>query len=190
MGKVTTVNFELIKNAYICEGSSPEELSRQFKVPVSYIQSVIQDNDLEKLRVAHIKNGLAKLQNIQVVQAEKLMDIETQFKKMRIIQLQHKLNDFVAYYSLHGHFYKVHPISKEILKDTNNMPIQIVVPNVGKEISELKESVMMSEGLKGIIDTIDSIINKPKDVTPVNPPPEVGFGSFDDLFKKKSKDDE
>lgn len=187
-GSMIQIGVEHIKSAYIVEGLSAEDLSARFHVPVVTIQKIIQNNSLDKLRAAHIKHGLAQLQNMQLVQAEKLMNIETQFKKIRIIQLEKTLEDYMAYYSKYGHFYKVHPITGEILKDTNGIPVQIKIPNVSHEISQLKESVSLSEGLKQLLGDIDAIINKPKDVESLDQ--NIIDASFENLFEKKSKEDE
>lgn len=157
------ISLEHIKNEYICEGLSSLELSQKYLIPIVAIDRLIEENRLEELRAAHVKHGLAKLQNIQVGQAEKLMNMEVQFKKMRIAQLEKILEDHLAYYSKYGHFYKIHPISGDILRDTNGIPMQIRLPNVSKEINDLKESVQLSEGLKMLLGQIDAIINKPKD---------------------------
>lgn len=189
-GQMVTVGVEHIKVAYIVEGCSASDLAAKFFLPVVTIEKIIQDNQLDKLRAGHIKHGLAQLQSMQLVQAEKLMDIETKFKRIRIIQLEKSLEDYMAYYSRHGHFYKVHPVTLEVLKDTNGIPIQIKIPNVGHEISQLKESVSLSEGLKQLLGQIDDIINKPKDVEQLDPNV-IDVTNFNGLFqKKKSEDDE
>lgn len=180
---------EHIKNAFICEGLSVKELSDKFFLPVQAVETFIQDNNLEALRSAHVKHGLAKLQNVQVAQAEKLMTLEGNFKRMRILQLEKTLEDYMAYYSRYGHFYKVHPLSGEILKDTNGIPMQIPIPNVSKEILALKESVSLSEGLKILLGQIDDIINRPKDVKQIDPDI-IDVTNFDNLFKKKNRDED
>lgn len=188
-GLTLQVGVEHIKNAYICEGASAEDLATKFHLPVTVIQNIITDNKLDTLRAAHIKHGLAQLQNIQLVQAEKLMNLENQFKKIRIIQIEKQLEDYMAYYSRHGHFYKVHPITSEILKDTNGIPIQIKIPNLSHEITQLKESFSLSEGLKMMLGQIDDIINKPKDVENLDPNV-IDVTNFNGLFKQKKSDDD
>lgn len=187
-GQMVHVGVEYIKSAYIVEGLSPSELSAKFFISVDIIEKVISENKLDQLRAAHIKHGLAQLQSMQLVQAEKLMNIETQFKRIRIIQLEKTLEDYMAYYSKYGHFYKVHPITFEILKDTNGIPIQIKIPNVAHEISQLKESVSLSEGLKQLLGNIDAIINKKKDEEPMGSDI-IDVTNYDNLFKKKSPED-
>lgn len=186
-----TLGLEKIKNEYICEGTTAPELAMKYNLPVELVQQFISNEQLDKLRAAHIKHGLQLLQNIQLGQAEKLMNLENQFKKMRIIQIEKMLEDYAAYYARYGHFYKVHPITNEILKDTNGIPLQIKLPNVAHEITQLKESVSLSEGLKQMLGHIDAIINKPKDIDNITDP-NVLDASFTDLFsqKKSSGDDD
>lgn len=188
-GQMVHVGVEYIKSAYIVEGLSPSDLAAKFYVSVAVIEKIISDNKLDELRAAHIKHGLAQLQSMQLVQAEKLMNIETQFKRIRIIQLEKTLEDYMAYYSKYGHFYKVHPITLEILKDTNGIPMQIKIPNVAHEISQLKESVSLSEGLKQLLGNIDAIINKPKDATNLDNNV-IDVTNYNDLFKKKSREED
>lgn len=186
--ELTVVGVEQIKNAYICDGSSAAELAAKFHLPVVTVEKIISDNKLDVLRAAHIKHGLAQLQSIQLVQAEKLMNLENQFKKIRIIQIEKQLQDYMAYYSKYGHFYKVHPINGEILRDTNNIPIQIKLPNLSHEITQLKESFSLSEGLKQMLGHIDDIINQPKDVENLSPDI-IDITDFNGLFKKKTNEE-
>jgi hypothetical protein len=188
-GDLIEIGVEHIKSAYIVEGSSASDLAAKFHLPVVTIEKIISDNKLDLLRAAHIKHGLAQLQNMQLVQADKLMNLETQFKRMRIIQLEKILEDYMAYYSSHGHFYKVHPITGEVLKDTNGIPIQLRIPNVSGEIKDLKESVSLSEGLKHLLGQIDDIINKPKDVESLDPDV-IDVTNYNSLFDKKKPEDE
>lgn len=180
-----TFSVEHIKNAYICEGLTPKELSEKFYMPVPAIEALIQENKLDELRNAHIKHGLSQLQNVQVAQAQKLMDLESNFKRMRIMQLEKTLEDYMAYYSRHGHFYKVHPVTLDILKDTNGIPMQLPIPNVTRELMALKETVNLSEGLKMLLGQIDAIINKPKDVQNLSSDVIDVTNGFDALFKNK-----
>lgn len=188
-GDLIEIGVEHIKSAYIVEGISASDLAAKFHLPVVTIEKIISDNKLDVLRAAHIKHGLAQLQNMQLVQADKLMNLETQFKRMRIIQLEKILEDYMAYYSKHGHFYKVHPITGAVLNDTNGIPIQLRIPNVSGEIKDLKESVSLSEGLKHLLGQIDDIINKPKDVESLDPDV-IDVTDYNNLFKKKSEGDE
>lgn len=190
-GGLIQIGVEHIKTAYIVEGQDPKELASKFQVPVTTIERIIEEHNLQELRAAHIKHGLEKIQNIQLGHAEKLMDIETSFKKMRLIQLERSLADYLAYYSKYGHFYKVHPITGEILNDTNGIPIQIKIPNVGMEIQQLKEAVSMSEGVKMLLNQIDNVIKgKPKHTPISNDDNVVDMDNFDNLFQKRKSEDE
>lgn len=188
--EVGSFTLERLTNEYIVEGSTVEDLSKKYSLPIESVKHIVESNSLDKLRAAHVKHGLATLQNIQLVQAEKLMTLENQFKRIRIIQLEKMLEDYMAYYSKFGHFYKVHPITQEILKDMNGIPMQIKIPNVSKEISELKESVSLSEGLKVLLGKIDDIINPPTRNVETLDPNVVDMKSFDGLFEKKKPEDE
>lgn len=188
-GNSIQIGVEHIKAAYIVEGLSASDLSAKFYIPVTFIEKIIQDNQLDKLRSAHIKHGLIQLQNVQLSQAQRLMDVESQFKRIRIIQLEKSLEDYLAYYSKHGHFYKVHPITLDIMKDTNGIPVQIKIPNVSHEISQLKESVSLSEGLKQLLGQIDDIINTPKDVHNLDSGT-IDVTDYNSLFQKKKSEDE
>lgn len=190
-GGLIQIGVEHIKTSYIVEGQDPKELAAKFQVPVTTIERIIEEHNLQELRAAHIRHGLEKLQNIQLGQAEKLMDMETQFKKMRLIQLERSMADYLAYYSKFGHFYKVHPITGEILNDTNGIPIQIKIPNVGMEIMQLKEAVSMSEGMKMLLGQIDNVIKgKPKN-NPINHDDNiVDMDNFDNLFQKRKVEDD
>lgn len=183
------LSVDQIKSVYICEGISAEEIAERYKLPVLSIKALIEEHKLPELRSAYVRDGLSKLQNVQLGQAQKLMDLENSFKRMRIIQLEKMLEDYAAYYARHGHFYKTHPISGEILKDSNNIPMQIFVPNISKEIRDLKESVSLSEGLKNVLSQIDDIINKkPSRVAqPVNSD-DIEMDNFNGLFKKRKED--
>lgn len=157
------VSLEVVKSAYIAEGLSVDEIAERYHLEKSKIKALVESENLEELRRAYIRQGLQRLQSKQMDQAEKLMDLETNFKKMRILQLEDQLKDFVAYHERHGDFYKRHPKSGEILYNTNGMPMQISIPNVTKEIRDLKESVSLSEGMKTLLDRFDEVINsKPK----------------------------
>ncbi len=157
------VSIDVIKSAFIAEGLSVTQLAERYFLAESAIQAIVDEAKLPELRQAYIREGLSKIQNEQLGQAQKLLDIELNFKKLRITQLEKQLEDFLAYYARHGDFYKRHPVSGEILKDTDGIPMQVLVPNVSREIAQLKESVTLSDGIKKLMSEIDAIINgKPK----------------------------
>lgn len=184
----TPISFDVIKSVYICEGISAKEIAERFSLPVASVERVIKENNLEDLRSAYIREGIRELQSLQLNQAQKLMDLESSFKKMRILQLEKRLEDFMVYYKRHGHFNKVHPVTGEVLLDGNGIPMQISIPNVAKELQHLKETFNLSEGLKNLLGTIDAIINKPKDVESLGIDDAIDMKSYDNIFKKREEE--
>lgn len=183
------VSLDVVKSAYIAEGLSPKEISDRYFLDLNQVKSLIEQHKLEELRKAYIRQGLNELQNKQLAQTQKLMDMEANFKKLRIIQLEKELEDYVAYYQRHGDFYKRHPVSNEILRNTNGIPMQIRIPNAYNEIKQLKESVTVSEGLKELLTRLDDILN--------NAPEEELFDSdvidvsaYDSLFTQTIEEEE
>jgi len=183
------VPVERIKSIFICEGISAREIAERFSLSEAQVQLVIKENKLEDLRSAYVRQGIAELQNIQINQAQKLMDLESKFKRMRIIQLEKILEDHLAYHARHGHFYKLHPVTQEILRDTNGLPLQLKLPNITKEITDLKETVTLSEGLKQLLAKLDDIINKPKDAERIDPNT-IDMAQFGNIFEAKQLRDE
>ena len=153
------VSLDVIKSKYIAEGLTAEEISRDVSLPIDKIRDIIEDNNLSELRKAYIVQGIQQIQNTQLQQSKKLLDLENNFKKMRIIQLETVLKDHLVYYARHGDFYKRHNVTGEILRDLDDIPMQIRLPNVSKELSQLKESVTVSEGVRLLLHRLDEIIN-------------------------------
>jgi len=158
----TGISVDVIKSMYIASGLSVEEISERTHLPKEKIEELIGYHNLPELRKAYIIEGVSKIQQAQLQQSHKLMDIENNFKKLRILQLEKQLEDFIAYYSRHGDFYKRHPMTGDILKNTDGIPMQLSLPNVSKELSQLKESVNLSTGVRTLLDRLDEIINTPK----------------------------
>ena len=160
LAKRRAASLDVIKSAYIAEGLSVEDISKRYALGLDKVKDLVAKHNLPELRKAYVREGITKIQNKQVNQAQKLMDVESDFKRLRIIQLEQKLSEFMAYYGRHGDFAKRHPVTGDILFDQNGMAIQIPIPNVANEIRQLKESVTLSEGLKSLLVQIDDIINK------------------------------
>lgn len=178
------VSLDVVKSAYIAEGLNTQEIADRYFLSVSQVDRIIEENKLPELRKAYIRAGVSKIQNEQIGQAQRLLDVELNFKKLRILQLEKQLEDYLAYYARHGDFYKRHPLTGEILKDTDGIPMQVFVPNVSREISQLKESVTLSEGLKKLMTELDDIINgKPKGEAADDGV--IDMTEVDGLFKKK-----
>lgn len=157
------VTLDVLKSAYIAEGLDAQQLADRYNLELGKIQALIESENLEELRKNHVRQGLKQLQNQQISQAGRLLELELNFKNLKIKQLEDKLAAFAAYYARHGDLYKRHPQSGEILYDTNGMPMQIAIPNVTKEIRELKEAVSLSEGTKELLNRYEEIVNsKPR----------------------------
>src|SRR6185436_20620216 len=110
------VSLDVVKSAYIAEGLSVSEIAERYFLSENSIQKIVDDAKLPELRQAYIRAGLSKIQNEQLNQAQKLLDLELNFKKMRLIQLEKELEDFMAYFGRHGDFNQRHPVSGEILR--------------------------------------------------------------------------
>lgn len=178
------VSVDVLKSAYIAEGLSAQEIADRFFLSLSQVEKLVEDHKLPELRREYMKQGLTKIRNTQLGQAQTLLDLELNFKKMRLIQLQTQLEDFMAYYGRHGDFYKRHPNTGEVLHDTDGIPMQIYLPSVAKEIHALKETVTLSEGLNNLLSQIDDVINgKPKGES-VNENV-IDMEAIDGLFAKK-----
>ncbi len=178
------VTLDQVKSLYIASGMSTQEIAETVFIPEAQIKELVEEHNLVELRKAYIREGINKIQNTQVTQAQQLMDLELNFKKMRIIQLENQLKDFMAYYARHGDFYKRHPMTGEILKNTNGIAMQISIPNISKEVAQLKESVTLSEGMKHMLTQIDQILNsKPTTEIPDEDGSIIDIASYDSVFK-------
>ena len=102
---------------------------------------------------------------------------------MRIIQLETVLEDHLAYYARHGDFYKRHPVHGEILEDSDGIPMQIKLPNISKEIRDLKESVTMSEGVRQLLHRLDEILNTKKPEELAEDPDTFDVTEYNEIFK-------
>jgi len=157
------ISKDVIKSKYIADGLSAEDIAKETRLPLKTIEEVIDNEKLSELRKAYVVQGIQKIQNTQIQQANKLMDLENNFKRMRIIQLEKALENYLAYYSRHGDFLSRHPVTGDILKDLDGIPMQIRIPNISKELIQLKESVTISEGMRSMLHRLDEIINTRKE---------------------------
>jgi hypothetical protein len=155
----TGISKDVIKSKFIAEGKNAEEIAKETGLELSLIENLIVSEKLPELRKAYIIKGINQIQNQQITQAEKLLNLENNFKSLRILQLEAQLETFFAYLARHGDLYRRHPTTGEILEDANGMPMQLKVPNVAKELLHLKESVTLSEGFRNMLGRLDSIIN-------------------------------
>ncbi len=157
--RAPSFSLDVIKSRFITSTITASELAEEYSISEDQAIRIIEEHQLPELRKQYVRDGLEKIKNIQVHQSNKLLDIELNFKRMRILQLEAQLGDFMAYYSRWGDFQKRHPITGEILKDTNGIPMQIKIPDVSREINQLKEAITMSEGLKQMLAQLDDILN-------------------------------
>ncbi|MCG3175427.1 MAG: hypothetical protein MOGMAGMI_00356 [Candidatus Omnitrophica bacterium] len=156
------VTKEQVKNLFLAEGKTVSEIANLVGVSEYRIQEIVDSENLPELRKTYAIEGLKKIQSSQVQNAQKLLNLENNFKKLRIIQLETELQSYLSYFERYGDFIKRHPTSGEILKDTNGIPMQITIPNVSREIAHLKESVLVSEGMQSILTKIEDLINTGK----------------------------
>ncbi len=176
-----------IKTHYIATGMTARDIALTTRIPLEEVRAIIKENKLLDLRQAYLRRGISKIQNKQVAQAKKLLDLEYDFKRMRLKQLETILVEYRAYYEKHGDFRKRHPVTKEILRNTNGVALQIDLPMVTREINGLKESVTLSQGLKQLLYQLDDILNTPKPKERVDEDPDdiVDMAMYDAVFKKK-----
>lgn len=177
-----------IEAMYVGSGMSSRDIADKTNLPIEYVKSVIKTNKLSDLRQVYLHRGISKIQNKQLGQAKKLLDLEYDFKRMRLRQLETILQEFKAYYEKHGDFRKRHPVTGEILRNNNGIALQMDLPTVTKEINGLKESVTLSQGLKTLLYQLDSIINKPKPkerVDDIGMDDVIDMAHYDAVFRKK-----
>lgn len=183
----TPVSVDIVKSKYIAEGKTIDEISEELYLPIQKIEEIIENHNLVELRKAYVIEGIQKIQNVQIQQTNKLMDLDNNFKRMRILQLEHELENLAAYYNKHGDFYKRHPVSGDILKNSDGIPMQIKLPNVARELNQLKESVTMSEGVRSLLHRLDEIINTGKAQPSAEDPDTFDINAIDALFEVKEK---
>lgn len=179
------IHLAQLKDKYIQEGYSLKELSLKYNIPEISIRDACREEGWDELRQKYISEGLATIQNIQLSRAQSLFDIENKFKSLKLMQLQKMLEYFVIYQAEHGHLFKIHAVTKEILLDNDGLPIPIKLPNISKEISDLKESVTVSEGMMKLIDRIESVLaitDKNLEKKAI----ETDIVEFDELFERKT----
>jgi len=177
------VNKDVIKSAYLTETVSFEDLAKRFHIPALQIEQMALSENWDQLRNEYIANGINRIQHIQVKQVHKLIDIESKFKTLKIIQLEDRLKDFLAYYERFGDLKKRHPLTGEILVDQNGLPHYISIPNVTKDLADLKESVNISEGTKALLDRLEKIVNSAQLVKKDHNT--IDISDYNDLFESQ-----
>lgn len=183
------VTKDILKSMFIAEGLTTKELAVKYGLSESMIQRYAIDEQWDELRKAYVISGISKIQNSQLKSAKDLLDFESSFNTLKIKQLEKQLEHYAAYYARFEHLFKVHPTTGEILKDTDGMPIPLRIPDVSKQIRDIKESVNMSEGIKKVIDRLEMITSAGEyaDESEGEKPDIIDIDKFDQIFKKRKK---
>lgn len=181
------VSRDVVKSDYICSGLSADEIAKKFKLSITVIERIIKDDKLQELRKSYITQGLAKLRNKQLTQVTDLLDLEHDFKQLRIVQLQESMKDYLAYYSRFGDLKKRHPITGDVLRDDNDIALTIKIPNIAKEIRDLKESITVASGASQILDQLDSMINSGNLIEDNEEPDIIDIDEYSILFDRDVK---
>ncbi len=156
-GRATPVSLEQIKNLYVA-GFSLEKIAATTKLTVNKLKEIVNNYQLETLKSTLTTQGLSAIQEAQLNQAQKLLDLDNCFSTLRLIQLQSQLEDVAAYFAKHGDLLKRHPITGDVLLNTDGISMQIPLPNVKKEMEALKEKINLSQGLQNILKDVDRYI--------------------------------
>jgi hypothetical protein len=182
------VTVEELQATFITESVTFAELAEMYGLPESTIRAVAKESEWIELRKAYIRSGVAKIQNSQIQQAEKLLSLENGFKKLKLIQLESQMASFSAYYARYGHLYKVYPGTEEILLDTNGLAIPLKIPDISKEIKDLKESINIGDGITKILDRLEQLMLIGQPIKALEAPDEVDISEFEGVFEKKPED--
>lgn len=178
-------NEKEIEIQYVGGGKTCKEISEDLQLPYKYVRSIIRKNKLSDLRNVYLHKGIKKIQNKQLDQAERMLNVQHRFRWMRLKQLEDMLKEYMAYYERWGDFKLRHPDTLEILYSSNGIPKQLNLPRVTQEINSLKEGFTLSQGLKQLLYQIDDILNKPKPPDRADSPEFEHSDIYDAVFKKK-----
>jgi len=173
-----------LKILFVAHGKSLEEISNETDIALSSLQNLCEMEKWEELRNIHIASGLQKIQNRQVNQATKLLDLENKFKELKIIQLEKILESYIAYYDKFGHLFQTDLISGEIIKNDAGIPIKLKIPDVSKEIRDIKESMITGAGVHQILEKIERIVEKSNFVRKDESPDIIDISEYSELFEK------
>ena len=186
-GRRKTVALETLKYEYLTENLSVKDIATKHRIKTDTVRLIIRDNQLDVVKKSMLSYGLMKIKNKQLSQAEQLMNIDCEFRQIRIGQLQGRLQEFKDHHEKHGDFYVRNPENNEILIDVNGFKVSFPVNNVIQEIQEMKESISLSVGLEELLHKIDDIIhNTHHDAKYIDSPQKddivVEGENFKDLF--------
>ena len=198
--KEAACNEREIESLYVGAGLDSKTIAQKTHLPREYVQKVIKTNKLRDLRQIYLHRGISKIQNKQLSQAKKLLDIEYDLKRMRLRQLESVLEEYRAYYEKYGDFKKRHPITGDVLYNQSGIALQMNLPSVVKEINAIKSSVTLSQGVKSLLYQLDTLINKPKSKDRVDggrvrmdsdkSDEVIDMEIYNSVFKKRDEDDE
>jgi len=178
---------EELQSVFITEDITIADLAKRYKMTYNTVEELSKENNWVDLRKAYIRSGVAKIQNSQIQQAEKLLSLENGFKKLKLIQLEKLMEGYSAYYERYGHLNKVYPDSGVEMKDTDGMVIPIKIPNVANEIRNLRESFNVGEGLYKILDKLNEIMAAGQPVKELEVPDIIDISEYSELFEEKDE---
>lgn len=181
------VSRDVIKSAFIVEGLSSEELASRFNLSKNIIEKIIREDNLPALRKLYITQGIGKAQSSQMDYANKLLNIDNNFKSLRLIQLQERMEEYMAYYARFGDLKKRHPITNEILKDDNGLAILLKIPDISKEIKDLKESLTLSSGVLQILNNLENLVCAGQLEEPKSESSVIDVTEYAELFERKEE---
>lgn len=184
-----SITKDLLKSKYIAENLSIKELADMYNISKELIETHAKDENWNELRRVYIQSGIHKIQNTQLQQAQKLLDLDNNLKSLKLCQLEKMMENYAAYYARHGHLFKIHPVSGEILTNDENIPIPIKIPDVAKEIRALKESVTVSEGMKQLLDKLELIVNVGTPIDEGESPDIIDITNFNGLFEREDNNE-
>jgi len=176
------ITKDVIISAYVAEGLSIKELSHRYKLSENTIESIVKENKLPELRKAYIVNGIEKIQNKQLKQANELLDLESRFAELRILQLKEQYEQYAAYFARFGDLKKRNPQSGDILTNNDGIALSLKIPNISHEIRSLKESVNVSEGMRKILGKLEFLLDEGDPVGGTEEPDIIDVTEFDYLF--------
>lgn len=190
LSKIPSPSDHNIGKMYISEGFDARKIASRLKISQVYVEEIIKKNQLDVARENYVRESIEVIQKEQVSNATKLLNMENLLKDLRIKQLEATVEQFMQYYEKHGHLNKLHPETGEMLLDTNDMPVQLNIPSVVREITQLKESVSLSEGMRQLLNKLDRIVNGPKSSRRAQAVNEIDVSEYSELFEPRDKSED
>lgn len=179
------VSLDLVKSQYIADGLSIDEIAEIHAISKAQIERIVEEHNLPELRKAYMQHGIQKIQNTQLNQAHKLLNLENGFKNLRLIQLQENLEEYAQYYARYGDLKKRNPITGEVLRNDAGIALTLKIPDVSKEIKAIKESVTVSEGMAQILSRLESLVLAGTPITKESELDTIDVVDFNELFNRE-----